>query len=307
MTYPSGTPLETTRKGTLALEGLVDKVTDLAAESAMAGAYLGQLSGYINNAAVGQIDLFLNDNRAHTTAYWADYLQRESAEARAGCDRRRGSGYGHLRRQRAAHRRSRSSVDGDPEPCAAKVVAALTATKGAIDVTTSAVADAPQVDVTFDRDARERSTPASAPPPRRYAPHSAAISRRSSPDPTVSRTSWSLSDQRAGFARSDLADSDAPNDSSIIHVGDIAHFVQAPAPPMIMRINRQSVVYIGADLAPGATLSNVQRDFARRLAALKLPVDGDVAPEAGGNQRTSRTRFRNEHRAASSRSRSCTC
>ena len=52
----------------------------------------------------------------------------------------------------------------------------------------------------------------------------------------------------------------------------------------VVRINRQSVVYIGANLAPGALLSNVQRDFTRRLAALHLPASVTVAPSAGGNE-----------------------
>jgi HAE1 family hydrophobic/amphiphilic exporter-1/multidrug efflux pump len=67
-------------------------------------------------------------------------------------------------------------------------------------------------------------------------------------------------------------------------VGDIAKLVQAPAPPMIMRINRQSVVYVGANLAPGATLSNVQRDFTHRIRALHLPSTVSVHPAAGGNE-----------------------
>jgi multidrug efflux pump subunit AcrB len=45
-----------------------------------------------------------------------------------------------------------SSVNGEPEAFAAKVAAALAATPGAIDVTSSAVADAPQFDIEFNRD-----------------------------------------------------------------------------------------------------------------------------------------------------------
>ena len=45
-----------------------------------------------------------------------------------------------------------SSLDGVPEPYARKVAAALAATPGAIDVTTSAADAAPQVNVEFNRD-----------------------------------------------------------------------------------------------------------------------------------------------------------
>ena len=53
---------------------------------------------------------------------------------------------------------------------------------------------------------------------------------------------------------------------------------------MITRINRQSVVYVGANIAPGHELSNVQRDFNRRLSDLKLGSGIVVAPVSGGNQ-----------------------
>jgi HAE1 family hydrophobic/amphiphilic exporter-1 len=51
-----------------------------------------------------------------------------------------------------------------------------------------------------------------------------------------------------------------------------------------MRINRQNVVYVGANLAPGYILSNVQRDFSHKLADLHLPSSVTVAPSSGGNE-----------------------
>jgi multidrug efflux pump subunit AcrB len=73
-------------------------------------------------------------------------------------------------------------------------------------------------------------------------------------------------------------------DGSIVHVGDIATLLQAPAPAMILRINRQTVDYVGANVAPGAILSNVQRAFAQRVQALHLPAGVTVGEAAGGNQ-----------------------
>jgi len=81
ISYPSGTPLETTRRGTLAVERYIDaNVPDLKTESAVAGEYLGQLSGYISNGAVGQINLFLKTDRGHDTAYWASQIQSHAAK-----------------------------------------------------------------------------------------------------------------------------------------------------------------------------------------------------------------------------------
>ena len=285
MSFPSGTPLETTRTQVLAVEHAVDGVSDLRAESSTAGAYLGQLTGYINNPAVAQIDAYLKDGRAHSTAYWVAQLQQQAQRlapravvvAVPATDISGGNAQ--------PIDEVVSSVDGNPEPWAAKVRQALAQSRGAIDVTTSATADAPQVEIHFDRD-RARALNVSigtASTAVRAAFGGDLATQFTGPDglkdvqviyPPSAQTSLGairLIPIRAG-------------DGSIVHVGDVAELVQAPAPPMIMRINRQNVVYLGADVAPGATLSNVQRDFARRLKALNLPASVTVAPAAGGNQ-----------------------
>jgi HAE1 family hydrophobic/amphiphilic exporter-1 len=74
------------------------------------------------------------------------------------------------------------------------------------------------------------------------------------------------------------------NGSSLIHIGDIAKFVEDPALPLITRTNRETVVHAQANLAPGATLSVVQNQFMQRLAALNLPPTVTVKPNVGGNQ-----------------------
>jgi HAE1 family hydrophobic/amphiphilic exporter-1 len=285
LTGPSGTPLETTRRNTLAVERLVDAVPDLRAESSTAGAYLGQISGYIQNAAVGQIDMYLNDNRSHTTAYWASTLQARaqkllpnfSVVAVPATDISGGNAQ--------PVDEVVSSVDGMPEPYAAKVAAALAATPGAIDVTSSAVADAPQFDVEFNRD-RARALNASV------GTAATAVEASFGGDLATQFTGEDgLKDVIVTYPLADQASLSSiasipirASNGSIVHVGDIAHLVRTPAPPIITRINRSSVVYIGANLAPGALLSNVQRDFGRRLADLHLPSTVTVAPSAGGNE-----------------------
>ncbi|HEX3550927.1 MAG TPA: efflux RND transporter permease subunit [Candidatus Elarobacter sp.] len=286
VTYPSGTPLETTRRGILAIERVVDGASDLRSESSMAGAYLGQLSGYISNPAIGQIDVYLNDNRAHSTAYWVTQLQSEAQRlvprgakvvAVPATDIQGGNAQ--------PVDEVVSSVDGHPETYAPAVARALAATPGAIDVTTSGASDAPQVDVEFNRE-RARALDVS------IGTASTAIRAAFAGDLATQFTGPDgLKDVLVTYPQPDqtsLAAIEAipirAANGSLVRVGDIAHLVDAPAPPMIERINRQSVIYVGADLAPGAMLSNVQRDFSRRLAALKLPSTVTVAPAAGGNE-----------------------
>ena len=285
ITYPPGTPLATTRTGLLQIERVVDDIPDLRAESAMAGAYLGQLSGYINNAAIAQIDVYLKDGRAHNTAYWAQQLQQQATQlvpqaqvvAVPATDIAGGNSQ--------PIDEVIGSLDGTPEKYAPQVAKVLAQTPGAIDVTSSASGDAPQLAVEFNRD-RARSLDASV------GTASTAIRAAFGGDLATQFTGEDgLKDVLVTYplaAQTSLAAIEAipvrAGNGSTIHVGDIASLVESPAPPMITRINRQNVVYVGANLAPGATLSNVQRDFGNRLAGLNLPSGVTVAPAAGGNE-----------------------
>jgi HAE1 family hydrophobic/amphiphilic exporter-1 len=283
--YPAGTPLTTTRTGMLKVEQVVDRIPDLQTEASMAGAYIGQLSGYINNGAVAQINIFLKDKRAHSTAYWVQQLQVRAQRLVPGATVVAVPATDTSGGNSQPIDEVVSSTDGQPEAAAARVYATLKATPGAIDVTTSDPGDAPQVEVHFNRD-RARALDASV------GTASTAIEAAFSGDLATQFTGPDgLKNVLVTYpiaAQTSLSAIEAiqirASDGSIIHVGDIAHLVQAPAPPMIMRINRQNVVYIGANLAPGAILSNVQRDFTRRLKSLDLAAAVSVGPSSGGNE-----------------------
>jgi HAE1 family hydrophobic/amphiphilic exporter-1 len=284
VTYPPGTPLETTRRGLLAVERIVDAAADVRTEASTAGAYLGQLSGYINNGAVGQIDVYLNDKRAHSTAYWATQFQSDAQKAVPGATVVAVPATDISGGNAQPIDEVVTSLDGAPEKYANQVAAALAATPGAIDVTSSATGNAPQVEVTFDRD-RARSLNTSV------GTAATAIRAAFGGDLATQFTgldglkdvlvTYPITDQSALGAIGAIPIRSAGG--SIVKVGDIAHLVQAPAPPMILRINRQNVVYVGANLGPGAVLSNVQRDFTQRLNDLHLPPGVTVAASAGGN------------------------
>ena len=55
-------------------------------------------------------------------------------------------------------------------------------------------------------------------------------------------------------------------------------------PRSIDRVDRQTVVHVSANVAPGIALSNVDTAFSRRLADLSLPLSVHVAPSSAGNQ-----------------------
>jgi HAE1 family hydrophobic/amphiphilic exporter-1 len=283
--FPTGTPLAQTRQAVLRAEQLVDGIGDMQSETSIAGAYQGQISGYINNGAIGQIHLFLKDRRSHSTSYWVDFLRSRigrllpgaSAIAVPATDPSGGIGQpiGYVV----------SSLTADPGPSAQRAYAALASTPGAIDATTSLTQNAPQVEVEFER-GNARALDAG------IGTASTAVRAAFGGDTATQFTGpEGLKDVQVIYPESDLQSLSAisaipirANNGSIIRVGDITRLVAAPAPPLIMRINRRNVVLIGANIAPGAMLSNVERAFEKRLRALDLPKNVTVAPVAGGNQ-----------------------
>ncbi len=283
--YPTGTPLTQTQAAIVRAERVIDGMPDMQSETSMAGAYQGQISGYINNGSIGQIHIFLKDGRKHSTSYWVTNLHSRIAQLLPGAsivavpatDPSGGIAQpiGYVV----------SSLTTDPGPAAAQAFAALKATPGTIDATTSLSNEAPQVEVEFDR-GNARALDAS------IGTASTAVRAAFGGDTATQFTGPNgLKDVQVIYPESDLQSLDAisaipirANNGSIVRVGDITHLVWQPAPPLIMRINRRNVVLIGANVAPGAILSNVERSFEKRLRALHLPANVSVAPVTGGNQ-----------------------
>ena len=282
--YPSGTPIETTRLGAVDAEKIVTADKSVKTETATAGAYLGQLSGFINDASVAQIDVFLKNRRRASTLEVADALQAQIGKTipRASVIAVPATSISGGNAQPIDE--IISAVTGDPTAAPAQVAGALRATPGAIDVTTSASGDSPQYEIRFDRD-RARALGAS------IGTAATAIEAAFGGDLATQFTgpdglkdvlvTYPLAQQNSIAAVMAIP---IRAGSSIIHVGDIVHLQSQPAPPMILRINRRNVVYVGANLAPGYLLSNVQRDFGKRLERLHLASNIDVGAQAGGNQ-----------------------
>ncbi|MBV8584391.1 MAG: efflux RND transporter permease subunit, partial [Candidatus Eremiobacteraeota bacterium] len=288
ITYPAGTPLETTRRGVLAVERYIDSSPDVSAETALAGAYVGNLPGYINNGAIGQLHVFLKTQRSRSTSAWATAFQDRAQSLLSGAsvvaipatDIQGGI-------QQPIDEVVSTTGDVDPAPYAAAVYQALRNSPGAVDVTSSATDNSPQVEVQFDRD-RARALDAS------IGTASTAIRAAFGGVIATQFTGVDgLKDVQVIYPQHDQTNLGAiaaipirSNSGGTIHVGDIARLQYSPAPPLIARIDRQSVVYVGANVAPGAELSNVQRAFDGRVRQLNLPSTVHVQPIAGGNQQS---------------------
>jgi HAE1 family hydrophobic/amphiphilic exporter-1 len=283
--FPSGTPIDVTRRGVLAAEHIVTQSADVKAETATAGAYLGQLSGFINDASVGQIDVFLRSRRGQSTAQWAASFQNDIAKAVGAAAVTAVPATSTTGGNGQPIDEIIAATTGSPAGVAAKVLDALRATPGAIDVTSSDSANSPQYEISFDRDrARVLNVSVGTAATAIEAAFAGDLATQfTGPDGLKDvLVTYPLSSQNS--IEGVLAIPIRTTGGNIIHVGDIAKLTPQPAPPIILRINRKDVIYLGANVAPGYLLSNVQRDFAKRLAKLDLPSTISVTPQVGGNQ-----------------------
>ncbi|HEY4441485.1 MAG TPA: efflux RND transporter permease subunit, partial [Candidatus Elarobacter sp.] len=174
---------------------------------------------------------------------------------------------------------------GDPTPVAEQIYQTMVQTPGTANVYSAASALQPQVELTFDR-IRARALDVNigtATTAARAAFGGAIATQFETPDGLEQvQVIYPLQNQ------SDLATFAAipvrAMNGAIVHLGDFTSVTWSPAPPLITRVDRNSVVDISANVAPGASLSGVQQAFAKRLSAMKLPKGILVRPRPNGQQ-----------------------
>jgi HAE1 family hydrophobic/amphiphilic exporter-1 len=285
VTYPAGTPLDQTAAGMLKLERAVDGIADLDSETTIAGGYQASFGGIVNEGSVGQIHVFLRDHRHQSTAEWRRFIEREGARLLPGAKTivipAAGLGGGPSQDVDVIVR----AVHSDAEAAAAALARALEQTPGTYAVTTLAQRLAPQLDVGFDR--RRASVLGVSIGTASQAVHAAfggALATQFSDELGTHDVNviYPLADQH------DLAPVEAiavrTSGGAIVHVGDVATLQNVPQAPVLTRQDRTTVVHVAANVLPGVALSNVERAFAARQAALHLPSDVVVSPSANGSE-----------------------
>jgi HAE1 family hydrophobic/amphiphilic exporter-1 len=286
VTYPIGTPLTTTTTAVLKLEQQLRALPDIASDTALAGGYASPYGGQLVESNVGQIQIFLADNRSQSTAYWVNQYRRIAAETLPNVHvlviPATGQGGGNSQPLDVL---VTDVTGGDPTPSAQKVYDAMLHTPGAVNVNSSAVALSPQVELLFQR-AKMRALDVSigtATTAARAAFGGAIATQFESPQGLVQVQVIYPRDQRNDLSTIAQIPVRAGN-GQIVHLGDFTTFRWSPTPPLITRVNRNTVIDIGANFAPSSSLSNVQRAFMARVAALHLPKNIQVRPRPNGSQ-----------------------
>lgn len=285
-TYPVGTPLATARAGIMAVARKIDTIPDLDAEVSIAGAYSAPFGGQIIEGSTGMIQVFLKTSRARSTDYWVAQLRTWALQIAP-------KGNPVVVPSTGTTGGNAQPIDelvadvsgGDPTPYAEQIFKVLQSTPGATSVNSDASTLAPQVEVVFDRNAaRSLDVSVGTASTAIQAAFGGAIA-------TQFETPNGLEQVEVIYPLADMSDLQAIEeiplralDGNIVHVGDIATLRNDPAPPVITRTNRQTVIHVNANVAANASLSGVQSSFLRGVAALHLPRNIVMSPAPLGQQ-----------------------
>lgn len=283
--YPSGTPLSVTRQTVRTIERDVNLIQDLDTETSLAGAAQSPVGGYIIDGGVGQIDLRLRSDRRYSTAYWVEYVRNLVSQVAPGANALVISATNTYGGSMQPIDYLVSNTLGDPAPYAKQVYLALQQTPGAENVFSSASSLAPQLNITFDKDkARKDNVDLRAMATAiRAAFGGVRATQFETPDGLKDiEVTYPFADQRAiGQIQNIQVRS---NTGQLLKVGDLAHLTFTQSTRSIDRVDRQTVVHVSANVAPGATLSSVQKAFAAKIDELGLPVNVTVEPNSTGTQ-----------------------
>jgi len=283
LTFPPGTPLTTTNAAIASLEKKIATFKDVKRLTGTAGSYQSGFGGGTNAGSAGQIHVFLVDRPKRTTLQWVAVLNRlaqsEYPLAKPVAIPATGMGGGNSQPIDYVI----TSLDDAPEKYAPPVLAALKATPGSLNANDSLQNLQPQVDVRFDRE-RARALGIDI--------ASAANAVRASFG--ASQVAQFETKRGIQYVQVTYPRSAQTSTSTILHipirtragqiayVGDVAKLVEDPNSPLMSRVNRETVVHLSSNVLPGYAVSNVQKDFFRRVAALHLPRGVALGQNAGG-------------------------
>ena len=288
--FPAGHPLTQTIAAMSELEAATRRAIsprDLQYETTVSGAFAAAFGGQAQEGNVGQISIFLTPQRAMSTYAYVDLLARKlqqvepAAQISVAAATQQGGGNRQVIDELV-------SVAGgaDPAPYANKIYTALRMTPGATGVQSSVTNAAPQMEVDFNRPALQAldvSIGTAA-----QAVEAAFGGDTASQIETADR---GLTDIQVMYPRSAQTSLDQvlaipvrAQNGAIVRLGDVAFFKFAPAPLIITRQNREQVVHITGNVAPGYQLSNVTKAFQKNVAALHLPKTVSIRVASQGQQ-----------------------
>jgi hydrophobic/amphiphilic exporter-1 (mainly G- bacteria), HAE1 family len=283
--FPTGTPLTTTDAAVRALTNRYSQLDGVQQIISTSGSFQAGFGGSINQGSNGQMRVLLDPDRKQTTEQIARMMtgigHRLVPDAKVIAIPATGIGGGNSQPIDFTV----STTRGDPTPYAAEILQALQDTPGTAHVNSSALNLAPQIDIEFDRDrarALDLDIGTAAQAVRAAFGGTLATQFDTSNGTKYVQVLYPIADQTSLATLREIAL--RTRTGAIVHLGDVAVLKNAPAQPLITRVNRETVIHLSANVEPGAALSTVQAAFQRRVQALHLPNTVIIAQAAGGIQ-----------------------
>ncbi len=285
--YPIGTPLTTVETGIFAFEKKVLGYPDIFANTAVAGAYAASFGGFVSQQNVGQVHVWLKDDRKHPTSYWVTEFQRISKNAfppgvTVVVVPSTGTGGGNAQ---PVDLLVTDLTGGDPTPYAQKVLDALKTVKGATSVNSSGTSLTPEISIIFNR---EKAQALGVDVGQAAEAAGAAFGGNVA---TQFETTAGLEQVQVIYPPEDQTNLDLlrnvpirASNGSIVYLGDIATFQSTPTPPLMTRTNRNTVIHVDANVAPNSSLSAVENALMQKIPSLHLPPNISVFPAPLGQQ-----------------------
>jgi multidrug efflux pump subunit AcrB len=281
VTYPPGTPLQTTSKYVTALEDGIMKVDGIKSVSSTVGR---KPQGW--SSAIGDNYANLNaqtlPERRHDTYKLIDQIRKlgylvPGADFQVAGDSGGGSG--------ATIFYSLSGPEDEIAPAAEKVAQFLRNTPGSVNVQTSNEAAAPRLNVNVDAQKAEvlGINPADAANAARFAIDGAVATRVRAENGLVDvRVQFPLSDRKTVDQLQDVRV--RAQDGTLVPLADIANLVWTKAPLQIKRLNRQRVVDVYGGTMPGYSLGSVTGPLERELKKPGFLPEGVALTAQGDTQ-----------------------
>jgi HAE1 family hydrophobic/amphiphilic exporter-1 len=285
-TWPVGTPLRVVQAGIFRLAEKVRAQRDVDHEAATAGGYSAAFGGFVVQGNVGQITIFLKDDRASPTNVWvrnfklmADQTIPAAANVVVPSTGTTGGN------KQPIDLLVSDVTGGDPTVAAQQVQDLLARTPGATNVNGTGTSLAPEISVEFDR-AKAQALNVDV-----GVAAEAAGAAFGGDVATQFETPQGLEQVQVIYPLQDQHELDAlkaiplrSNDGNVVHLGDFASFTSTPTSPLVTRVDRNTVIHVDANFAAGSSLSNVQTAFFKRLPSLHLPANIIVRPAPLGQQ-----------------------
>ena len=285
--YPIGTPLTTVETGIFAYEKKILANSDIFANTAVAGAYAASFGGFVSQSNVGQVHVWLKDDRKHSTSYWVTQfatLAKGSFPPQATVVVVPSTGTGGGNAQPVDFLVT-DVTGGDPTQYAVQVLNALKTVKGATSVNSSGTALTPEISIIFNR---EKAEALGVDVGQAAEAAGAAFGGNVA---TQFETTAGLEQVQVIYPPSDQTDLSIlrnvairSSNGSIVYLGDIATFESTPTPPLMTRTNRNTVIHVDSNVAPNASLSSVESALVAKLPSLHLPPNIVVRPAPLGQQ-----------------------